>query len=268
MDNCRARSQLLLVAKTREIELPDGTVIPILYEDRSVLAIDKPAGWLMVPTSWEKTARNLQLAIESSLNAGDYWARSRSLKFLRFVHRLDGETSGVVLFVKSPGAMRAFSELFEGRAVEKSYLAVIDGIPVQREWTCALPIVPVPGAKSKMQVATGKLVAHAESKEAETHFQVLRSDPQSSLVLARPKTGRTHQIRVHLAASGHPVVGDPLYGKGIGALALRAIGLAYRDPFTRKPIRIEAPYEDFVRKYGFTLDRFELFGPPHRPKRA
>ena len=86
------------MAKAREIELADGTVIPILYEDRSVLVLDKPAGWLMIPTSWEKTARNLQLALESSINARDFWARSRNIKFLRFVHRLDADTSGVVVF--------------------------------------------------------------------------------------------------------------------------------------------------------------------------
>src|SRR5436190_19161615 len=100
------------MAKPAQIELPDGISIPIVYEDRSVLAIDKPAGWLLVPNSWERTARNLQLAIESSITAGDFWAQSRNLKFLRFVHRLDAETSGILLFAKSPGAMPVYSRLF------------------------------------------------------------------------------------------------------------------------------------------------------------
>jgi len=75
--------------KSGAIELGDGTRIPILYEARSVLAIDKPAGWLLAPDSWNKTGRNLQLALRSSIEAGDFWARARNLKFLRFVHRLN-----------------------------------------------------------------------------------------------------------------------------------------------------------------------------------
>ena len=83
------------MASPKEIELPDGTVIPILYEDRAVFAIDKPGGWLLAPESWDRTSRNLHLALMSAIHAGDYWARSRQLKFLRFVHRLDADTSGV-----------------------------------------------------------------------------------------------------------------------------------------------------------------------------
>ena len=252
------------VAKSRDIELGDGTVIPILYEDRSVLVLDKPAGWLMVPTSWEKTARNLQLALESSINARDFWARSRNIKFLRFVHRLDAETSGAVLFVRSAGAMRAYSELFEGREVEKTYLAVVAGVPPQVEWTCTLPIGPVPGTKSRMQVGKG-----ADAKEAETLFRVLKTKSNSALIKTRPLTGRTHQIRVHLATSGHPVIGDPLYGNDTGQpLALRSIGLAYRDPFTRKNVKTMAPFAEFVRKYRFELTSDELFRTGNRPTNA
>src|SRR3981081_814023 len=104
------------MAKPKHIELNDGDiVIPILYEDRSVLAVDKPAGWLLAPDSWDQTGRNLQLALQSSLNAGGFWARSRNLKYLRFIHRLDAETSGVLLLAKSPGALSAYSGLFEER---------------------------------------------------------------------------------------------------------------------------------------------------------
>src|SRR3954468_24383103 len=103
------------MAKPQDIELGDGTIIPILYEDRSVLAIDKPPGWMLVPTSWERTARNLQLALESSISGGDFWAKSRNLKYLRSIHRLDGETSGILLYAKSAGAMPVYSQLFETR---------------------------------------------------------------------------------------------------------------------------------------------------------
>src|SRR5213594_2013263 len=93
------------LAKSNDIELPTGESIPILYEDRSVMAIDKPRGWMLAPFSWQKTSRNLQAALASSIAAKDFWARSRGLKYLRFVHRLDADTSGVLLLGKSVGAV-------------------------------------------------------------------------------------------------------------------------------------------------------------------
>jgi RluA family pseudouridine synthase len=234
--------------------------IPILHEDRAALAIDKPAGWLLAPTRWQRTGRNLQAALESSIAAGDFWARSRHLRYLRFVHRLDAETGGVLLLAKSPGALRALSELFESRQVVKVYLAVVHGIPRQREWLCQLHLMPDPGQPGRVKVDA------RHGKDAATRFRVLQigSRPgreDCALVEARPLTGRTHQIRVHLAATGHPVVGDPLYGTGTKArpsaesaefaLALRAVELAYPDPFTRKAIHIRAPEAEFLRCFGF-----------------
>jgi RluA family pseudouridine synthase len=239
------------MAKPRQIELPNGMLIPILYEDRSVMAIDKPAGWLLAPDSWERTGRNLQLALNSSIQAGDFWARSRNLKYLRFIHRLDAETSGLLLMAKSPGAMSAFSRLFETRQVEKKYLAVVHGVPVADQWVCRLKIGPEAAAKGRM-----KIDARA-GKDAETQFQVVQRREQMTLVEARPATGRTHQIRVHLAAGGHPVLGDRLYGKADSQtappnnMALRAVALVYPDPFQKRPIRIAAPVEEFLRAYGF-----------------
>jgi RluA family pseudouridine synthase len=261
------------VAKPNHIELADaGVVIPILYEDRSVIAVNKPAGWLLAPDSWDRTGRNLQLALLSSLNAGDFWARSRNLKFLRFIHRLDAETTGILLLAKSPGALRALSELFETRAVDKRYLAVVQGIPAQTEWTCGLPLIADPSVKGRMLVANPTAdrhrgqparppsrSPHAEApKDAETRFRVVQALKDKAVIEAHPLTGRTHQIRVHLAAAGHPIVGDALYGsaeaaasKGRQRIALRAVGLSYRDPFQKRVIKIAAPIGDFAREFGF-----------------
>src|SRR5512136_455169 len=115
--------------KPSHIELPTGERFPILYEDRSVLAIDKPPGWMLVPFSWQRTGRNLQAALTSSIAAKDFWARSRNLKYLRFVHRLDADTTGILLVAKSPGAVNTFGTLFESRRMEKVYLAVVHGKP-------------------------------------------------------------------------------------------------------------------------------------------
>src|SRR6185312_3610095 len=122
--------------KTDFIELPTGEKISVLYEDRSVMAIDKPRGWMLVPFSWQKTSRNLQAALVSSIAAKDFWARSRNLKFLRFVHRLDADTTGILLFAKSLGAVDSYGNLFESRKMEKVYLAVVHGKPKQNEWVC------------------------------------------------------------------------------------------------------------------------------------
>jgi len=245
------------VPKPKQIELPEGTVIPILHEDRSVLAIDKPAGWLLAPESWARTSRNLQLALISSIKAGDDWARARALKYVRFVHRLDADTSGVVLFVKHPGALHAYSRLFELRRVEKVYLAVVRGVPRKQDWVCRLKLGPDPKAIGRMKVDVRR------GLEAETRFHVLQSGLESTLIEARPLTGRTHQIRVHLAESGHPVLGDRLYGPGSvktdnpprasndAPTALRAAALNYWDPFQKRPVRIEAPIEAFCRQFGF-----------------
>jgi len=233
----------------------DRTRIPILYEDTAVLAIDKPAGWLLVPFSWQRTQRNLQAAISSSIAGAEFWARSRGLKFLRYVHRLDGETTGVLLFGKSIGAVETLGDLFESRRMQKTYLVVVCGTPRQSSWTCQAKLSPDPQQNGKMRVDP------RGGKDAETRFRLLESVGDRALIEAIPLTGRTHQIRIHLRESRHPVVGDSLYGQtdpdsGAGLrrrfpLGLRAMRLAYADPYRGRPVDIQAPADRFLRAFGF-----------------
>ena len=239
------------MAKPNFIELSREHRIPILYEDRSIIAIDKPAGWMLVPVSWQRTDWNLQAALISSIEAGHFWARSRNIKFFKYIHRLDGETSGILLFARSQGALNTYGDLFETRRIEKIYLAVTDKLPGQSTWTCRLNLAQDPKR-------IGRIRADRNGKPAETEFRVVASAGGKHLIEARPYTGRTHQIRVHLAESGCPILGDELYGKKGDALALRSAGLACRDPFTRKPIAIRAPIEGFLGQHGFPASVYQV----------
>jgi len=253
------------------IQFPGLDPIPILFEDRAVLAIDKPAGWMLIPFTWQRTNRNLQTAIESSIAAGHFWARARNLKYLRHVHRLDAETTGILLFAKSQGALDTLGDLFEQRQMEKVYLAVVAGRPKQAQWACHQAIGPVPGQFGRMQIDP------RGGKAAETAFKVLESLEDRTLLECRPVTGRTHQIRVHLLAAGLSIIGDPLYGgtdkplvpprRAIGSqegsasrlqshdvrfpMGLRAVKLGFTNPFTRKRVLIKAPPAEFLQAFGF-----------------
>lgn len=251
------------MSKPSNLELPGHPPIPILFEDRSVLAIDKPAGWMLVPFTWQRTDRNLQAAIASSIGAGHFWARSRMLRFLKHIHRLDADTTGILLFAKSPGALQSLAALFESRRMEKVYLAVTRQQPAASAWTCNLSLGPDP-----RQI--GRVQPDRNGKLAVTDFRVLATQNNCHLIEARPHTGRTHQIRVHLAAAGCPILGDDLYGPPAREpLALRAVGLAYRDPFTRREVGIRAASEAFLAAHGFagTNHRLEFQSLTPRPSR-
>ena len=136
---------------------------------------------MLVPFSWQKTSRNLQAALVSSIAAGDFWARSRGLKFIRCVHRLDAETTGILLFAKTMGGLDAYGSLFESRRMEKTYLAVVHGSPKQRTWTCRLRLAQDPKQIGRMKADSKR------GKDAETRFRVLQTRERSALLEAQPR---------------------------------------------------------------------------------
>lgn len=219
--------------------LPPGD-LPILFLDRDLVAIDKPAGLL------SESDREQSPSVESLL-PGVLAARGERHRELKLVHRLDAGTSGVLVVACSASAAARLSKSFATGEAQKSYLAIVSG-RLAADKTIDLPIGHKAGVKHGVT---------ADGKRALTRVQVLAAGAQASLVLARPETGRTHQIRVHLAHLGHPLWGDRLYGgpgytreapvEPVLRAMLHAAKLVVPHPKTGQPLTLEAtPPPDFV----------------------
>ena len=244
------------------IRLGNSESMPVLYEDRDIMAIDKPAGWMVTTPKWSHTKQNLQREIEIAVTRREPWVTRRQIKFLRFVHRLDRETSGVLLLAKNRYALTRLSRLFADQEIEKLYLCVVHGQPSHDQWMCTAPIGRSKSNESRMRIDP------KEGQEAATIFITLQSKTNRSLVLAAPLTGRTHQIRVHLHSSGHSIIGDPLYSAGRpikkeaemipqerarsnqADLALRAWALSFIFGPKRKRLRINADLARYLGRFA------------------
>jgi tRNA pseudouridine32 synthase/23S rRNA pseudouridine746 synthase len=204
-------------------------VIRVLFADEHVVALDKPPGRLVIPGRGPPEPTLLE---EARAAHGRLWV----------VHRLDRGTSGVLLLARTAAAHRALNLAFDARAVEKRYLALVAGVPpdAQRldQWIA-------PARKGRMRaVAPGD----ERGKPSLTAVRVVERFPAAGLALVEclPETGRTHQIRVHLAAAGTPLAFDPDYGRaepvaGLARTPLHAASLALAHPATGAALRLEAP---------------------------
>ncbi len=239
--------------------------IPILYEDHHLLAIDKPSGWLTTTARWSHTKQNLQREIEIAIAKREPWVTRKGIRFLRFVHRLDRETSGVLLLAKSRHALSKVGKLFAQQKIKKLYLCAVKGSVDLVAWSCKAPLAPSNSTDNRMRIEP------RNGQHATTLFKRLKTSPQRSLVLAFPQTGRTHQIRVHLQAAGHPILGDPLYSpksekqapnrKGQFArqsMGLRAWAVHFQYSPNHKPIVISAPSSSFLRQFAPNVDHPDL----------
>jgi len=202
----RAGDNIALEEPAAVLSLPAAAFdLPVLYEDDSLVAVDKPGG-LTVHGAPGDTAPSV-----AGWFAARYPGAAAQFGVERpgIVHRLDKDTTGVLLLAKTPAAQAALSAAFEARTVEKQYLAVCEGEPRQARAVVDAPIARHPGDRMRMAV-----VKHG--RDARTAYETLATDHDRSLLLVRPETGRTHQIRVHLAAIGAPVAEDRVYGSGTG----------------------------------------------------
>lgn len=214
---------------------PEDLPLVILYEDADVIAIDKPAGMVVHAGAGHRrgTLVNALLHRFGSLSnlGGD----------LRpgIVHRLDRDTSGVLLVARTDRGHQSLAAQFHDRQVEKTYLALVRGRMEQRQGRVAVPI-------SRDSVRRTRMTARSASgRAALTEYRVLEEIGAMTLLEVRIGTGRTHQIRVHLSSIGHPVVGDRLYGApaepSLGRFFLHAHRIRFRSPSAIDPVTIESP---------------------------
>jgi RluA family pseudouridine synthase len=212
----------------------------VLHLDSSLLVVNKPAGIPVLPDGWD--ADSPYLVRRLSDEYGRLWV----------VHRLDKVTSGTLLFARTAEAHRALNQQFEHHQTEKVYRALVNGIPVWREHTTCHKLRVNVGSKHRT------IVDHTRGKPAETAFKVLARYADFALFECRPVTGRTHQIRVHAYALGHPLVGDMLYSAPptdiISRPALHALRLTIAHPESGQRMTFEAPYPDDFEKALRYLD--------------
>jgi 23S rRNA pseudouridine1911/1915/1917 synthase len=200
----------------------------ILFRDASLLAYDKEAG---IPSQQTPSDgyNNLFAALFRYLEG-----EGCRDPYVALHHRLDRETSGVMIFAVDRSVNALLGRAFQQHRVVKDYLAWVSGIPAREHWVSSLDIGRTKGRYCAFPKGQGKA--------AETAFQVLFSAEELSLLLARPKTGRTHQIRLHLSAAGHPVLGDRLYGgRPPNRLYLHAYRLSIPHPLTHSRLALTAP---------------------------
>lgn len=201
--------------------------VPIIYEDNHFVVIDKPSGLLSVSTAFDKQR-----------TAHAYLKKYYPSKKVYVVHRLDQETSGIMLFALTEDAFLKFKKMFEVHDIERAYIAVIEGTLKKNAgtWESYLYEDPNYYVHSSLRPSKGQ--------QAITHFKVLARSTNYSKLMLHLETGRKNQIRVHCQQAGHPISGDKKYGghtNPLGRLCLHACLLAFEHPITRKKMKFESP---------------------------
>jgi 23S rRNA pseudouridine1911/1915/1917 synthase len=244
--------------------LPETMALDVVFEDRDLIVIDKPAGLVVHPGAGHETGTLVNALIA---HCGDSLSGIGGVKRPGIVHRLDKDTSGLLVVAKNDAAHHGLSEQFaahgrDGR-LERNYLAIVWGGPERRRGTIAAAVGRSTVNRQKMAVSRS-----AGAREAVTHYEVLEdlgAPPVASLLRCQLETGRTHQIRVHMAHIGHPLLGDSVYGAGyrssmrklspaaqealksLNRQALHAGSLGFQHPRTGRAMRFESPPpEDFA----------------------
>ena len=222
--------------------VPEAIPLTIIYQDGDIIVLDKPAGLTVHPAPGHPSGTLVNALLAACPDLRGIAGTLRP----GIVHRLDKDTSGLMVVAKNDRAQRALQRQLKDRDVRKTYLALVRGVPAPREGTIASPIGRHPKNRKKMAVV-------ADGREATTRYRVREeiAGGQYSLLEVEPVTGRTHQIRVHLAAVGHPVVGDATYGRpsaAVGRQFLHAHKLAFAMPLGGRTVEFESPLPADLRE--------------------
>jgi tRNA pseudouridine32 synthase/23S rRNA pseudouridine746 synthase len=205
---------------------PPQDPLVILHEDHEVLLVDKPSGLLSVPGKGEHLADCLMARVQAAFPTA------------LLVHRLDRDTSGVMIFALTPHAQRHLGLQFEKRHTKKTYVARVWGEMAEKTGTVDLPLIVDWPNRPK------QIVDHENGKPAVTDWRVIRAKDGETRVRLMPKTGRSHQLRVHMQALGHPILGDPFYATGAARnyprLMLHSETLQFRHPDGGQGMRVTA----------------------------
>jgi 23S rRNA pseudouridine1911/1915/1917 synthase len=240
----RAKSHRLTGGEELEFDEPELAVsslepeqmdLRIAYEDEHLVVVDKPAGLVVHPAPGHATGTLVHGLLAHDVAGGDEDRPG-------IVHRLDRDTSGLMVVARSDEAHRRLQELVRRRELERHYLALVVGRPRSRAGRIEAPI-----GRDRREPMRHSLDTDTP-REAVTHFEVVELFPRHALLDVKLETGRTHQIRVHLSAIGLPVAGDPVYGRphelGLERQFLHAARLAFRHPFTGEQVEVGSPLPD------------------------
>ncbi len=220
--------------------------IPVAYEDEHLLALNKPPMLLTSPDRYDPNRPNLMKLLHRDIERGAPWAAERKLTYLANAHRLDFETSGIILLAKSKPVLVALANLFGSEKPLKTYVALVQGTPAEDAFEIDASLSPHPARPGQIRVDA------KSGKRSVTEFEVRQRFRGFALLECRPRTGRTHQIRVHLKHARHPIVGDAVYGGG--QLLLSDLKPAYR----LKGDKVERP---LIASTALHAEKLELVHP-------
>jgi len=241
----------ICIPEPKKLEIKEEDIpLEIVYEDTDIIVVNKPKGLVVHPANGnpDGTLVNAIMAICKESLSGIGGALRPGI-----VHRLDKDTSGLLIIAKNDASHIAMSEQIKNHEVKKVYWALVRGIVKENEATIQMPI-------GRSEKDRKKMAVRKNGKEAITHFKVLKRYRDTTLLEICIETGRTHQIRVHLAEIGYPVIGDSVYSNGKNAFGvegqmLHAKSLDFLHPITKKAMHLEAPLPDYFQEILERLDK-------------